>query len=150
MPRYTDRQLAILRNKMGENVPVPPLKKKRDNPEHRMQAALCDWWHHAHKGLGIPEHLLFAIPNGGWRDPIGAKNLKREGQRNGAPDLMLAVSREGWAGAFIEMKAPDGVVSDAQRAFLKDAGKEGYAVRVCYSVESAMGFITRYLAGEEF
>ncbi len=148
---HSDRNLVRWQNRhLGTNLPVPPVKKKRDNPEHRAQRALIDWWHHACKGLGIPERLLYACPNGGWRDPVGAKFLKAEGQRNGAPDLILDVARGAWHGLRIEMKTPAGVTSDDQRAFHADLVAQGYAVRVCYSVSSAMDVITKYLAGLEF
>lgn len=149
MTHLSDRQLAILRNRQGENIPVPPMRKKRDNVEHRYQESVIDWWSTVHAKFDVPERLLFAIPNGGWRDPIGAKNLKREGQRNGVSDLMLAVPRGIYHGAFIEMKAPGGVASDDQRAFFLEALAQGYACRFCYSVASAMDFVTGYLGGEE-
>ena len=55
--------------------------------EHSEQVTLIKWWALACKQFGIPEQLLFAIPNGGKRDVISAKLLKDEGVRAGVPDL---------------------------------------------------------------
>jgi len=33
--------------------------------EHTEQVLLMQWWALAHQQFGIPEQLLFAIPNGG-------------------------------------------------------------------------------------
>lgn len=148
MTRYlTDRRLALMHNKLNpaDPMPVPKARKPRSNEEHRIQAALIDWWNRVHGEYGIPEILLFAIPNGGWRDPVGAKILKSEGQRNGVSDLFLSVPRGDYHGLYVEMKAPEGVTSDAQRVFLKAVGAQGYLGRVCYSVASAMDEIRLYL-----
>ena len=51
--------------------------------EHKEQVALMKWWHFTHQQFGISEQLLFAIPNGGQRSAITAKNLQAEGVRSG-------------------------------------------------------------------
>lgn len=150
MPRHlTDAQLAAKMIAMGQtpNFAYTKTRRKRSNVEHQHQKALIEWWHHAHTRFGVPEHLFFAVPNGGWRDPIGAKILKSEGQRNGVSDLMLAMPRGSFHGAFVEMKAPDGEESDAQQEFMKDVIAQGYAGRFCYSRDEAVKFVTMYLSG---
>jgi hypothetical protein len=55
----------------------------------------------------IPELLdMFAIPNGGLRDPRTAASLKAEGVKSGVPDVFLPIPRHGLAGLFIELKRP--------------------------------------------
>lgn len=135
----------MVREGMNPVGPRPKDRPRRDNAEHRTQAALIVWWNRAHIDYGVPEILLFSIPNGGWRDPIGARILKTEGQRNGVSDLFLSVSRGGFHGLYVEMKAPEGYTSPEQRAFLKSVGDQGYLGRVCYSCESAMNEIAGYL-----
>ena len=46
--------------------------------EHTEQVTLMQWWALAHQQFGIPEQLLFAIPNGGERNVIVASKLKAE------------------------------------------------------------------------
>lgn len=122
--------------------------------EHDIQSALFTWAQL--QTAQYPElGLMFAIPNGGkrekrqdrkgrWFSPT-AQKLKREGVKPGVPDIFLPCARGGSYGLFIEMKAPDGRVSPEQariHAFLRE---EGYAVIVCFSLESAITLITWYL-----
>lgn len=96
------------------------------------------------KGLG----LLFHIPNGGKRSKAEAARFKAEGVVSGVPDLCLPVARTGWHGLFVEMKAPKGVLSDAQKEWGESLLAEGYAVRVCRSSSDAIETIISYLKGE--
>ncbi len=122
--------------------------------EHDIQSALFTWAQLQtvqHPELG----LMFAIPNGGkrekrqdkkgrWFSPA-AQKLKKEGVKPGVPDIFLPCARGGSYGLFIEMKAPDGKVSPDQSVIHKLLREEGYAVIVCYSLESAITLITWYL-----
>ncbi len=148
----TDRDLILFRNKHGEDLPVPPKRKPRDNEESRIQMAVIRWWSAKHREFGVPEQLLFAIPNGGRRDVIGAAILKKEGQRNGVSDLMLAVPRAQFHGLFLELKTSTGVLSIAQTGFLADVSTQGYASFACYDYDSAVKLIENYLTkpGEIF
>jgi hypothetical protein len=147
MPRLPDAALWDKMQQLGQNPsgprPLPP--RKRDNEESRSQTDLIVWWHTAHKDFGIPEMLLYSIPNGGWRDPVGAKILKREGQRNGVSDLFLAVPRCEYHGLYVEMKAAKGVVSKEQEEFLKHVTAQGYEAKVCRSYDEAVKEIEGYL-----
>lgn len=147
MPRYaTERELAIARKAMGEpNVVVPPAPKKRKNEESIAQQAVIRWWATACKGYGIPEHMLFSIPNGGRRDPRAMVFLKREGLRNGVADLFLSVPRDPYAGLYVEMKTATGRVSEEQENFMGDASAFGYAVAVCRSAKEAIALIGGYV-----
>lgn len=150
MPRnYSDRDLAILRNRAGENIPVPPAPKKRSNEESRSQCNVVTWWRSACAGFGVAEMLLFAIKNEGWRSPILGKIYKREGLRAGVSDLFLSVPRGQYSGCYIEMKAANGVVSEAQKRFIIEATKAGYAAYACYSYDDAVRLITNYLTTPE-
>lgn len=148
--RMSDYDLAVYRRAHGEpDLPLPPKRKKRDNEESRTQMALCRWWAVAHKGFGVPEQMLFAVPNGGRRDVIGAAILKKEGQRNGVSDLMLAVARGKFHGLFLELKTATGRLSPAQHGFIAGATMQGYAAYTCYSYDDAVILITNYLTKPE-
>ena len=122
--------------------------------EHDIQSALFSWAQL--QTACYPElALMFAIPNGGkrekqqdrkgrWFSPT-AQKLKREGVKRGIPDIFLPCARGGSHGLFIEMKAPDGKVSPEQARVHQLLREEGYAVIVCYSLESAITLITWYL-----
>ena len=127
--------------------------------EHDIQSALFSWAQL--QTACYPElALLFAIPNGGkrekrqdkkgrWFSPT-AQKLKREGVKRGIPDIFLPCARGGSHGLFIEMKAPDGKLSPDQASVHKLHWEEGYAVIVCYSLESAITLITWYLMDHPF
>jgi len=113
--------------------------------EHKIQSALFKW-----ASLSTPAkpelRLLFAIPNGGNRDPITGALMKREGARAGVPDVMLPVARGKWHGLFIEMKKPGGRTSIEQRGWIAELQREGYAVCVCYSLQEAIDVIDDYIS----
>lgn len=114
--------------------------------EHAEQVSLMQWWSLQCRRFGIPEQLLFAIPNGGQRNIITAKRMKDEGVRAGIPDLFLAVPRGKFHGLFVEMKKPQGgVVSDSQKSCMKMLSENGYCVTVCHGFIEAKTAITRYL-----
>jgi len=122
--------------------------------EHDIQSALFSWAQL--QTACYPElALMFAIPNGGkrekrqdkkgrWFSPT-AQKLKKEGVKRGIPDIFLPCARGGSHGLFIEMKAQDGRVSPEQASVHKLLREEGYAVIVCYSLESAITLLIWYL-----
>ena len=116
--------------------------------EHAEQVTLMQWWAIAHQQFGIPEQLLFAIPNGGQRNIIVASKLKAEGVRAGIPDLFLAVPRRDAHGLFIEMKkAKGGRTSEKQDAALDMLAEQGYQWAVCHGWTEAQRTIESYLRG---
>lgn len=114
--------------------------------EHAEQVLLMQWWALAHQQFGVPEQLLFAIPNGGERNIIVAARMKKEGVRAGIPDLFLAVPKGGFHGLFIEMKKPKGGrVSKNQSSMMKLLSEQGYSAKVCCGWVEARAEIERYL-----
>lgn len=92
--------------------------------------------------------LLFHIPNGGKRGKSEAARFKAMGVKAGVPDLLLPVSRGGFHGLFIELKAPNGVKSANQDKWLKALSVQGYSVHLCYGWENASAVILEYLNGK--
>lgn len=98
--------------------------------------------------FGIPEQLLFAIPNGGLRNQIVARKMKAEGVRAGVPDLFLAVPAGPYSGLFLEMKKTHGgKVSCAQIAIMSLLNAQGYRTIVCHGWSEAREAIKAYLGG---
>lgn len=151
MPRLTDYDLAVYRRRNGEpDLPLPPKpRKSQRREESRIQCALLVWWSTACRDFQVWEGCLFSIPNGGWRDPVGAAILKREGQRNGVSDLFLMVARGPYHGLFLEMKTPAGKPSADQHRFLAEAARQKYAAFCSYGFDAAVKTITGYLNGED-
>lgn len=108
-------------------------------------------------------NYLFAIPNGGKRDPITASRMKAEGVKPGVPDIMLPVMRSlpttdingriRYNGLFIELKKPsvkpkrDGVggVRTEQHHWNAYLNNAGYYARVAYGWLDARDIIMEYL-----
>lgn len=152
MPRnFTDRDLALYRNRQGENIPVPPAPKRRDNEESRIQSAFVFWWDTiASKQWGIPHFLLFAVGNGGMRSAITGAIMKREGVRRGTSDLILLVPRGKYHALAIEMKTETGKLRPEQTTFIAAARAQGYMAGAAYGFDDAKRFIEAYMRGDRF
>jgi hypothetical protein len=143
----------------GQPLPPPLPRKPRSNEESTMQRALIRWWQVNCRVFGVPEILLLSIPNGGNGSAKRGSIMKAEGQRKGAPDLMLAVVRPSIAhyqapafsktehrnGLFLELKTRKGTVSPEQEVFHQRLTEQGYRVRVCRTLVECINEITAYL-----
>jgi hypothetical protein len=88
---------------------------------------------------------LFAVPNGGIRYIQEAIRLKAEGVQRGIPDLVLPIPRGGYCGAYLELKATKGRLSEEQKDWLCFLESQGYAVEVSWAVQDAFQFLRDYL-----
>lgn len=116
--------------------------------EHAEQAAVVVWaMSQVTTGRAPALANLFAIPNGGHRNPVTAAKLKAEGVKPGVPDLMLAWPAGGACGLFLEMKRlRGGTVSRPQKEWRERLSAAGYAVRVCHGAQEAIEALREYLA----
>lgn len=123
---------------------MTPEQLAKAGTEHAHQVALMCWC-----ALNSASHpklkLLFAIPNGGERNPIVASRLKAEGVKSGVPDLFLPVARHGYHGFFIEMKKPKGTIGPNQPAWEVALKEEGFAHMYAYGWEQAASALQWYL-----
>jgi hypothetical protein len=134
----------------GKEAPeIPKARAPSRDLEHKEQVAVIQWWKLAHKGFGLPEFALFAVPNGGSRHMLTAVRLKAEGVRPGIPDLMLATPSKDnlLRGLFIEMKAKEGRESKEQIEVREFLNEQGYWSVVCYGADEAIDCIKSYLRG---
>lgn len=123
---------------------VTPEKLASSGTEHGQQAALFCWA--ATKFQLFPQlRNMFAIPNGGWRNPVTASKLKVEGVRAGVPDIFLAIPSGGYHGLFIEMKADKGRISNAQLEWFLKLEGVGYRCVLCKGWQEAVTEIEAYL-----
>ena len=112
--------------------------------EHDEQVALFEWAA-LHAGRCPELGLMFAIPNGGKRDPVTAVRLRDEGVKPGVPDVYLPVARQGWHGLFIELKWGKNKTTDRQNEWLDRLMEQGYLAVVCYGWAEAVDVIMDYL-----
>lgn len=111
--------------------------------EDEEQEALFEW------AASEPRPILrmmFAIPNGGYRNKATAVRMKRTGTKAGVPDIFLPVSDGHWHGLFIEMKrTKGGSVSRAQHDMIDALRAQGYRCEVCRGFEEARRVILDYI-----
>lgn len=90
--------------------------------EHQEQVNFVNWME-----FNLPEHRLFAIPNGEKRAISVAKRLKAEGVRKGVPDIFIPSLF-----LFIEMKRVKGSsTSKDQKKWIKHLIESGYSAVIC-------------------
>ena len=90
--------------------------------------------------------LMFAIPNGGQRNPATAGRLKAEGVKAGVPDTFLPVARLEFNGLFIEFKKVGGKTSPAQNEMILRLRRQKYKVEICYDWLAAQEIVLDYLS----
>ncbi len=152
MPRrFTDRELALYRNRQGENIPVPKERKKSIGPsESQIQQQLIRWWAVFAANSNLDAEYLIAFPLQGQRSARNGARMKAEGMRAGTPDMFVAVPRGKYHGAWLELKTEVGRPTPAQKDMLRRLDQQGYAASVAYGYDDAVRFIEAYMRGEEF
>lgn len=111
--------------------------------EHNLQVGCVRWFRLQYPKLAP---LMFAIPNGGWRNATVAAKLKAEGVMPGVPDLMLACPAGQYHGLFIEMKnGKQGRVSDSQEQMHEVLRGQFYRVEVVRTAEEFVRTVQDYL-----
>lgn len=119
---------------------------KKIATEAQEQTALFRWAAMA-KGRYPELELMYAVPNGGSRNPIEGRHLKEQGVRAGVPDICLPVPAMSYTALYIEMKrTKGGRLSNEQRWYLAMLQKYGAKAIVCEGWEQARLAIMEYLA----
>ena len=108
--------------------------------EHEIQTAAIKWFR-----LQYPNHLVFAVPNGGHRNKATAIFLKKEGVLAGIPDTFIPVARKNFHGLFVEFKAEKNKPTINQLKVMDKLRDEGYMCVVCYSFEKFKEIVNDYL-----
>ena len=115
---------------------------KRNRPEQAIHQAAVSYL----KLLENMGELTFFHPaSGGWRSKAEAGIFKSLGVKPGVPDLVLLFP--GGRTAFIEIKAPEGRLSPAQKAFRNTVEAFGFAYAECHDLNAVEKFIRGLIAG---
>lgn len=124
------------------------------NLEDRLQEACVKWFRYQY-----PYVVIFAIPNGGSRNPIEAAKLKRTGTLAGVADLFVVKSGKKiseqfddgtyyWKdvfGLFIELKVGKKKQTVTQMDFEEYCIASGYQYSICRSIDEFMTVVNDYL-----
>lgn len=136
--------------------------------EHAHQRAFFAWlaWM-KHLNVYPKADRMFAIPNGGKRDPITAARLKAEGVKPGVPDTFYPVPSPGLmdgamhvkasnvlfvkhCGLWLEFKKPQkGRERSQQSERMEWMIEDGYAVATVYSWRAAAHAFADYVYGRK-
>jgi hypothetical protein len=116
------------------------------------QLALFRWarMHTMPCGEKVGEYL-YAIPNGGNRNPREGARLKAQGVKAGVSDIHLPIASRGFHGLWIELKAPKtgsapaGKVQPSQLEWIEKMTKKGHLAVVCWGWQAAADTIKNYL-----
>lgn len=81
--------------------------------------------------------LVFAVPNGGFRNKKEAAMLKAEGVLAGVPDLVVISPKLPGRTLFVEMKTLSGKVSKVQQDLIKRLNELGFEVIIGHGCEDA-------------
>jgi len=114
--------------------------------ESKLQQLCIRWFR-----TQYPNHIIFAIPNGGRRGKVEAAIMKGEGVLSGVADLFLAYPKKLVSGVilhglFIEIKTEEGKQSKEQKWFQDEIMKSDYCYKICRSIEEFMNTINAYLS----
>jgi hypothetical protein len=111
--------------------PLPDPDDYSGLTEHQIQAAMF----RAFKARRIWPAVMFAIPNGGARQTVTGKLLKREGVKAGIPDILVIVDGEH---TFIEVKTEKGRLRSAQKETHFKIIQAGGVVVTVYGLKQAL------------
>ncbi len=108
--------------------------KRRKRPEEMFQRAVARYL-----DLALPEDAVwFHPPNGGARSKAAAGIFKAMGVKAGVPDLIVIYQGQVVA---IELKAPGGTLSKAQKAMHERLMLAGALVYTATRIEEVEGFL---------
>jgi len=109
--------------------------------ESTIQIACVKWFRLQYPDIA---DLMFAVPNGGKRNPREAKIMKAEGVTRGVSDLIILVPQKGYASLCIEMKTKKGTQSKEQKQWQAKVERWGSKYVVCRDIYSFMKTVKEY------
>lgn len=110
--------------------------------EHDLQVLCVNYFR-----MMYPGYVIYATPNGGYRNAIEAKRLRAEGVTSGIPDLCIAVARKGYHGFYIELKnGKYSYASETQKKMMEKLDSEGYKVALCHSFDEYKKEVDSYMS----
>jgi hypothetical protein len=115
---------------------APP--KRRASPEAAIQVRVMKLL----RERAYPNVFYFAIPNGGLRSITEAGRFRAQGVTAGVPDICII--KDGKVG-FLELKAPKGKLSSAQKAVMLKLRAAGAVCETAYGFDEAKNILTLWL-----
>lgn len=117
-------------------------KRRMKSKETQLQKSCVRWFRLQYRRYN---KLLFAVPNGGKRDPITASRLKAEGVVPGVSDLIFLYPNGIYPFLCIEMKYGKNEQSEHQKEWQEDVESVGGLYLVINSFDSFKTAINNYI-----
>jgi hypothetical protein len=93
------------------------------------------------RARAVPGLVFVHCPNEGYRTPAFAAVLSGLGTKAGVPDLLLWHRGQAFG---LELKAPKGRTSTAQKQFMRDLENAGVRVAVAFGLNDALAILERW------
>lgn len=124
--------------------------RKNNMEETAIQVACYKWFRNKYIEMF---RLLFAVVNENESSKyqsleeqrISGNRRRQKGVTAGVSDMILLLPRGGYGCLCIEMKAPDGVQSEAQKIWQNDVEKYGNKYVLCRSLDEFQKQVEDYL-----
>ncbi len=114
--------------------------------ESEIQKNCITWFRLQYRRLS---KVIFAVPNGGFRNAREAAIMKSEGVTAGVADVILLVARGGFNSLCIEFKTAKGKQTELQKQWQKQAESNGNKYVICRSFDEFKTEIEKYLKIKE-
>ena len=122
-------------------------KTKNKQDEYYHQCCVVQWANNSIKKY--PDlYFLNASLMGVKISMFQQLKAKKMGCKRSWPDLFLSCIRGGYAGLYIEMKAPDGRLRGDQREVLEKLKDNGYKAVTAFGATEAIDYLVNYLEGK--
>jgi hypothetical protein len=125
--------------------PSRPPKPKRLNPEHALQRTLVE-----HLEMMARRDVFWTAIPLGMAGIVWRRKIKELGGRNGSPDMLFIIPEaRPFCGTWgvphgLELKAPGGTQSPAQKQAMKDWRAAGGVYEVARGLDEALEVLTRW------
>lgn len=137
-PRLTYDELVARAN-------AEPTKAKPRHIESHLQRNCFTWFRLQYPRLRL---LLFAVPNGGFRNKREAGIMKAEGVTAGVADVILLKPSGGYASLCVEFKTEDGTQRATQKEWQKAAEGAGNKYVIVRSFDAFKEEVEKYLIAD--
>lgn len=137
-PRLTYEELVARAN-------AEPTKAKPRHIESHLQRNCFTWFRLQYPRLRL---LLFAVPNGGFRNKREAGIMKAEGVTAGVADVILLKPSGGYASLCVEFKTEDGTQRATQKEWQKAAEGAGNKYVIVRSFDAFKEEVEKYLIAD--
>jgi len=115
------------------------MKQLKESTEDILQAEIFKFYHNKYcNKLSNPQHLIFSVPNGGYRNKIEAMKMKATGLVAGVSDLIIVQPNRI---LFVELKKQNGIQSKEQKEFQRKINILGFEYHIVRSKEEFIQII---------